>query len=68
MENRDRDKVSHNSGPTDAGDVNREVASRRGKEEHSSDAEFGQKIGEAENLEPKTSERENSSGRSEGNH
>lgn len=65
MENRDRDKVSQSNGPTDAGKVNRDVASRRGQEEHDSDAEFGQKIGEAENLEPKTEDR---SGRSEGNH
>jgi hypothetical protein len=68
MENRHRDKVSQSTEPTDAGDINREVASRRGKEEHISDAEFGQNIGEAENLEPKTGDRGNSSGRSEGNH
>lgn len=65
MENRDRDKVSQSDHPTDAGEINRDVASRRGQEEHSSDAEFGQKIGESENLEPKSNDR---SGRSEGNH
>lgn len=65
MENRDRDKVSHSTGPTDAGGVNREVGARRGKEERNSDAEFGQKIGEAENNNSKDS---GSSGRSEGNH
>ncbi len=59
MENRDRDKLSRKSGPTKSGDVNREVSSRRGKEENISDAEFGQKIGQSENLEPKS--RQNSS-------
>ncbi|GAC1433307.1 MAG: hypothetical protein NVSMB68_05820 [Thermoanaerobaculia bacterium] len=84
MENRDRDKVSKGDAPTDAGDVNREVESRRGQGQHGSGVGFGGKIGEGENLEPKTrddgntgtqnhgsSDRvksSNPSGRSEGNH
>jgi hypothetical protein len=49
MENRDRDKVSHNTGPTEAGDINRETSSREGKEKDSS-ADFGQSIGRSEEL------------------
>jgi hypothetical protein len=58
MENRDRDKLSRSSGPTDAGDVNRDVSSRRGQEENISDAEFGQKIGQSEELEPNSRQSE----------
>ncbi len=55
MENRDRDKLSRKSGPTSAGDVNRDVSSRRGQEKKDiPDAEFGKKIGQSENLEPKS--------------
>ena len=81
MDNRDRDKVSRNStGPTDAGNVNRDVASRRGQEEHIEPVDFGQNIGESENLEPNTRRNDEDtmrrsqpanvdiSGRSEGNH
>lgn len=68
MENRDRDKVSRNDKSTDAGEINREVASRRGKEESGSDIEFGEKIGESENLEPGSRSSVDISGRSEGNH
>ena len=49
MENRDRDKVSRNSGPTEAGDINRETSNREGKEKDSS-ADFGQSIGRSEDL------------------
>ncbi len=53
MDNKDRDKVSQGTRPTDAGDINRDVESSRGMERHDdSDASFGQKIGESENLEP----------------
>ena len=51
MENREKDKVSRNDGPTDAGDINRDAESRRGQEKHDSDVEFGHKIGKSENLE-----------------
>lgn len=51
MENRERDRVSLRTTPTEAGEVNREVEERKGREKHGSDLEFGQKIGQAENLE-----------------
>ena len=54
MDNRDRDKLSRSTGPTDAGKVNRDVSERRGQEEHIAPREFGQNIGESENLEPNT--------------
>ncbi len=56
MENRDRDKLSRKSGPTSAGDVNRDVSSRKGQEEKEdiSNADFGKKIGQSEDLEPKS--------------
>lgn len=54
MENRDRDKLSRKSGPTSAGDVNRDVSSRREEKEDISNAEFGRKIGQSEDLEPKS--------------
>jgi hypothetical protein len=74
MENRDRDKVSRRTKPTEAGEINREVSEREGRE-HDSSAEFGQKIGRSEEM--NSPERESSdrgrplvdlSGRSEGNH
>jgi hypothetical protein len=49
MENRDRDKVSQGSRPTDAGSVNRETSEREGRENDSS-ADFGQSIGRSEEL------------------
>lgn len=48
MENRDRDKVSRNDGPMDNRD-DRDIES--GRPGNDSDVEFGQKIGESENLE-----------------
>jgi hypothetical protein len=51
MENRERDRVSQRTSPTDAGRINREVSEERGREQNSgTDAEFGQSIGRAENL------------------
>lgn len=50
MENRDRDKLSQSDHPTAAGDVNRDTSARAGQEKSDSSAEFGQKIGRAENL------------------
>jgi hypothetical protein len=52
MENRERDRVSQRSSPTEAGELNRRVEEKKGRE-HNLDttAEFGQKIGRSENLE-----------------
>jgi hypothetical protein len=50
MENRDRDKVSRNTGSTSAGNVNRDTSSRQGNLNDDSTAEFGQNIGRSENL------------------
>lgn len=51
MENRERDRVSQRTSPTDAGRINRDVSEERGREQNSgSGAEFGQSIGRAENL------------------
>lgn len=50
MENRDRDKVSRNTGSTSAGDVNRETSRRQGNLNDDSTSEFGQNIGRSENL------------------
>ena len=55
MENRERDRVSQWSEPTDAGEVNRQVEEKKGRDNNpGTDAEFGQKIGRAEELEDKT--------------
>lgn len=51
MENRDRDKVSRNTGPTAAGDINRDTEHRKGNQSDDSSAEFGEQIGRSENLE-----------------
>ena len=49
MENRERDRVSQRTTPTDAGQVNRQVEEEKGRREHSdTTAEFGQNIGESE--------------------
>lgn len=51
MENRERDRVSQRTSPTEAGRLNREVSEERGRERNSgTSAEFGQSIGRAENL------------------
>lgn len=64
MENRDRDKVSRSTVPTEAGDINRDTSARAGNEKDDSSAEFGQKIGRAEDLgEPNERARENDPGR-----
>ncbi|HEX6160905.1 MAG TPA: hypothetical protein VF111_12110 [Thermoanaerobaculia bacterium] len=49
MENRERDRVSQRISPTPAGELNREVEERKGRESGSS-IEFGKNIGESENL------------------
>jgi hypothetical protein len=51
MENRERDRVSQRTSPTEAGQINREVSEERGRELNSgTSAEFGQSIGRAEDL------------------
>ena len=51
MENRERDRVSQRTSPTDPGRINREVSEERGRERNGgTSAEFGQSIGRAENL------------------
>jgi hypothetical protein len=52
MENRERDRVSQRTSPTEAGELNRHVEEEKGKRENSgTSAEFGQSIGRSENLE-----------------
>jgi hypothetical protein len=52
MENRDRDKVSQRTSPTEAGNVNRKVEEEKGREHNKgTSAEFGQNVGRSENLE-----------------
>ena len=49
MENRERDRVSQRTTPTDAGEINRHVEEEKGRQHHSgTTAEFGQNIGESE--------------------
>jgi hypothetical protein len=51
MENRERDRVSQRSTPTEAGQLNRSVEEQKGIRENSgTSAEFGQSIGRSENL------------------
>lgn len=51
MENRERDRVSQRTTPTDAGQINRHVEEEKGREANSgTSAEFGQSIGRSENL------------------
>ena len=50
MENRDRDKLSKNTGSTSGGDVNRNTSSNIGQQKSGSSAEFGQKTGRSENI------------------
>lgn len=52
MENRDRDRVSQRTSPTEAGNVNRKVEEEKGREHNQgTSAEFGQNVGRSENLE-----------------
>lgn len=49
MENRERDRVSQRTTPTEAGEINRQVEEEKGRQHHSgTTAEFGQNIGESE--------------------
>ena len=57
MDNRDRDKLSHNNKSTDAGDVNRKTSGNLGKSQSGSSAEFGQNIGRSEKPESEPNRR-----------
>ena len=48
MENRNRDKVSRNSNPTNAGDINRETSERKHRSKSDSMVDFGEDIGRSE--------------------
>ena len=51
MENRERDRVSQRTEPTEAGQINRQTSESAGRESNSgTSAEFGQSIGRSENL------------------
>ena len=51
MENREKDRVSQRTTPTEAGDINRKTSERVGREQNSgTSAEFGEKIGRSEHL------------------
>jgi hypothetical protein len=55
MENRERDRVSQRTTPTEAGELNRRTEEERGREQNpGTNADFGQKIAQAEELEPKS--------------
>lgn len=49
MDNRERDRMSQRTEPTEAGKLNRETSEREGRNSGST-AEFGQKIGQSEQL------------------
>ena len=52
MENRERDRMSERSAPTDAGRLNRATDEERGRDvNRGTSAEFGQSSGRSENLE-----------------
>jgi len=53
MENRERDRVSQRTSPTDAGELNRSVEEEKGRRHSGTTAELGQNIGESEFLNDK---------------
>lgn len=57
MENRDRDKMSRNTGSTEAGNLNRETSENIGRSKDESSADFGKNIGRSEDLENEPSRR-----------
>ena len=72
MENRDRDKLSKNTGSTSGGDVNRDTSSNIGQQKSGSSGQFGQKTGRSENISGDKGrssgiERESESGSESGN-
>lgn len=50
MENRERDRMSQRTSPTEAGDLNRRTTEEKGRENSGTGTEFGQSIGRSENL------------------
>jgi hypothetical protein len=62
MENRDRDKLSKNTTPTDAGDVNRKTSQDLGRTQSGSNAEFGENIGRSDNWKDEPSSRSGNTG------
>ena len=50
MENRERDRVSQRTTPTEAGEINRKTSEEKGRENSGSGAEFGPSIGRSEHL------------------
>ncbi|HSP13473.1 MAG TPA: hypothetical protein VLV78_01830 [Thermoanaerobaculia bacterium] len=70
MENREKDKLSRKSNESTSSDeVNREAKSRRDPEESDSNADFGRKIGQSDDIENEPTPRQGgaigSSGRSD---
>jgi hypothetical protein len=53
MENRERDRVSQRTSPTEAGELNRRTEEEKGRETGSS-VEFGKNIGRSEDLDANT--------------
>ncbi len=62
MENRDRDKMSRNTGSTSSSDLNRDTSSKIGQQKSGSSADFGQKLGRSENMENEPSRKSGSGG------
>ena len=64
MENRDRDrdKMSRNTGSTSGDDVSRDASSKIGQQKSGSSADFGQKIGRSEHVEKESSRKSGSGG------
>jgi hypothetical protein len=50
MENRERDRMSQRTTPTEAGEINRRTEEEKGRENSGTGAEFGQSIGRSEHL------------------
>jgi len=51
MDNRERDRVSQRSEPTEAGELNRKTSEKMGREHRESSVQFGENIRRGENLE-----------------
>ncbi|HEV7919315.1 MAG TPA: hypothetical protein VGR02_00845 [Thermoanaerobaculia bacterium] len=66
MENRDRDKMSRSTTPTEAGEVNRKTSQDLGRTQSGSNAEFGENIGRSENWENEPGSRKDSGSMSGG--
>jgi hypothetical protein len=62
MENRERDRMSKRTSPTEAGDLNRDVEERKSRIKGDSAVEFGKNVGRSEDLEHEPSRRSGSMG------